>query len=96
MQFAVYLALVSAPLSHFQAEARPPVAVEAGRFDGGVGLFDPPGRLKINLSGYMSGDPRGEDTPGMDDRFPGPPPSLGEEPRLTTDSTGWWLIATPF
>jgi hypothetical protein len=45
MQFAAYLALVSAPLSHLQVDARPPAAVEAGRFDRGVGPFGLPSRV---------------------------------------------------
>jgi hypothetical protein len=88
MQFAVCLALVAALPSHSQVDARPPIPVEAGRFDRGVGPFDLPGRLKIKFAGYMSGDTRSGDAPAMDNRFPGPPPSPGEEPRLTTDSTG--------
>ena len=88
MQFAVYLALFAAPLSHFQVEARPPIAVDAGRFDRNIGALGPPGRLEVEPAEFKSGDTRTGDKSRMDDLFSGPPPSPGEEPRLTTDSTG--------
>ena len=73
MQFAVYLALFAAPLSHFQVEARPPIAVDAGRFDRNIGAFDPPGRWEVEPAGFKSGDTRTGDKSRMDDPFPGPP-----------------------
>jgi hypothetical protein len=88
MPFALYLTLVAGFLSQPQADVRGPVAVEAERFDRSIRAFDALGWLRVKLAEYTSGGTRAGDAPEKDDRFPGPPPSPGEEPRLTTDSTG--------
>jgi hypothetical protein len=88
MPFALYLALVAGTPPQVQSDMRPPVSVEADRFDRGVNAVVQSVRLRIEQSSYMSGRTRTGSASALDDLLPGPPPSPGDEPRLKTDSTG--------
>ncbi len=93
MSFAVYLTLVAGVLSPLQGEVRAPIAIEAGRFDQGVGALVTPDRLSIELARYTSDKSQTGSASGMDDLHAGPPPSPGEEPRLTAEPIGALLDA---